>query len=43
MRSVVWRDADVLAVFQILAKDEFSVTFAWKVLKNFPNPARQRR
>ena len=43
VRSVVWRDADVLAVFQILAKDEFGVTFAWKVLKNFPNPARQRR
>lgn len=43
VRSVLWRDADVLAAFQILARDEFGVTFAWKILRSFPNPGRRGR
>ena len=42
VRSVLWSNADVLAAFQVLEKDEFGVTIAWKVLKNFPNPGRRR-
>ena len=41
VRSIAWNESDVLAAFQVLARDELGVTFAWKILKKYPKPARR--
>jgi hypothetical protein len=33
VRAVRWRDSDILAAFEVLEKDAYGVTFAWKVLQ----------
>lgn len=42
VRSVRWSESDVLAVFEVLDIDIYGVTFAWKILKEFPRPGRRR-
>ncbi|MHC4163700.1 MAG: hypothetical protein ACYSUM_16355 [Planctomycetota bacterium] len=42
IRSVRWRESDLIAAFEVLERDEYGVTFAWKVLKRLSNPRRRR-
>jgi hypothetical protein len=41
VRSIRYRRADTLAVLRVVSKDDFGVTFVWKVLKRFPVPSRR--
>ena len=42
VRALRWRSSDLGAVQEILEKDEYGVTIAWKVLETFPPTARRR-
>jgi uncharacterized protein (TIGR03067 family) len=43
IRSVLFDEADTLAVFQVVQKDDDGITFVWRVLKQFPKPAYKER
>jgi hypothetical protein len=43
VRAVRWDEHDLVVAFEVLQKDRYGVTFAWKILKRQPTPKRSRR
>jgi hypothetical protein len=43
VRAVRWDEHDIVVAFEVLQKDRYGVTFAWKILNRQPAPKRSRR
>ncbi len=43
VRAVEWDEHDIVVAFEVLQKDRYGVTFAWKILERQPTPKRSRR
>jgi hypothetical protein len=42
VRAVMWDECDVLAALQVVSKDQYGVTIAWRLLKTLDTPTRKR-
>jgi len=43
LRGVHWDECDVLAAIQVIAKDGYGVTIAWRIVRQYETPVRDRR
>lgn len=43
LRFVNWDEHDIVVAFEVLQKDRYGVTFAWKFLRTNPKPTRSKR